>query len=203
MMTLTSGSKLIGLPTPRCYLLAVASCEMLALGPGTASLVVPAPDRQAARSRATARSNGLDDVRRVGEHVEGNHAVVFSFDQGSLAVQVSHLELSAEFRHPSRRQVNDEGELPVAIVVGVRSKKTVGSHGVRTEIVACTQGHAGDRLEECLELGALERHAELQIGKSVRARLELRRRANQLSVLEESILVLCAQPILFLHSAFD
>src|SRR5687767_2543021 len=83
------------------------------------------------------------------------------------------------------------------------SQHTFGGHRVGAEIVARPERHAGDRLEESLELRALERRAKLQIGKRVRARLKLWRRPHQLSKLEESVFVFRVEPLFFLYGALD
>src|SRR3989442_9788618 len=59
------------------------------------------------------------------------------------------------------------------------------------------------RLEERLELGALERHAELQIRQGIGTRLKLGRRAYQLSQPKEAIFLARLPPRLLRHGALD
>src|SRR5207247_10408454 len=134
--------------------------------------MIPTPNAEPARRCGRPRLNGEDEVCRRSEHVEGDQAIVFRLNVGEAFVVVNHAQHPAELPFPSGGQVDDQRQLAVLVVVGMRTQEVAGCHRMRAEVVAPAQWHAGNTLEERLEFGALERHAKLEVGEGIRTRLE-------------------------------
>src|SRR5438094_948481 len=85
----------------------------------------------------------------------------------------------------------------------MRTQVVALNHRVSSEVVAPAEGKTGDRLEEEFEFSALKGLAKLQIRKSVRTHLELRRGGDQFPKPEETISLVGEQPLFLLRGTLD
>src|SRR5438128_7306300 len=167
----------------------IATSELMCTGLSARSAGLMIPTTNAQPSPLFGRLDGQDEVRRSGQDVEGDHSVIGRFNLREAAILVNHAQQPTKLPCPSRGQIDNQSQLPAAVVVRMGAQEVPLDHRVSSKIVAPAQGHARNGLKECLEFGALECHTKLQVGQGIRARLELGRRPYQLTEPEETILI--------------
>jgi hypothetical protein len=87
------------------------------------------------------------------KNIEGDHAVVLGQDLPVISRSVYHVKHSSGFLLPLGRQVDNQCEPAVSVVIRVRPQKISRQHFVRTEVITPSEPQTGNGFKKNLKSG--------------------------------------------------